>query len=288
MSHVVTYTSADGLTSYDLSGAGGSDGILGWNSGIGGWELDADSSTGEVTAGEAEFDCRVAVPRASLNAFQELLYRDALAGGGTLTAGGWGRGAVARAGNYERCPDGTALVDLTLYSHDPLWRRTTAWRLAASTASASATTDGLEYPADHPFDYVGWRVSESLANTYVETDFCVRLTFDGPCSSPYAYVSSTNASGTTTSNRYGVTAAAESGQRVVIDPLGVRTVGGSVYRVDAYGAKTNLFAYRARGTEGSGSYVFQRLPAGWISVSWPQDVSLTLEVIEERGSLPWT
>ena len=90
-----------------------------------------------------------------------------------------------------------------------------------------------------------------------------------------------------TSNRFGVNASAETGERIVIDPLGRHTVGSSVYKVGAFGERTNLFDSRVRGTEGSGSYVFATMPAGSLSVAWPQEFGVTLDTIEERGSLPW-
>lgn len=284
MTHDITYTARDG-TSYDLSGAKGADALLSWDSSVAAWEYDADSSTGALSRKAAECSVRLLVPRASLDGLMERLYQDAEAGGGTLSADGWSRRASARAGSYDKLPGGDALVALTLMSREPLWRRVTTHELLPGSATA---TEGLDLPCDLAYDLAGTASSGGLASLSSASYFLARCIFWGPCEDPWVQLSVRTTDGTTATNRYGVRASAEVGERIVIDPTATHELGGSVYRVDSRGARANLFSSRVRGVEGSGSYVFQKLPSGAVSATWPQGYGVTLDVIEERGSLPWT
>lgn len=285
MRHFITYTARDG-TAYDLSGATGADALLSWDPSLSAWDYDVASSTGALSLKPAECAAQILVPRGSLDGLVERLYQDAGAGGGTLSVDGWERVVSARTGSYDKLPGGDALVSLTLRSQDPLWRRITTRVLMPGSAETSAL-DGLDYPTDYPFDYAGASAVSSVGRIEHGATCIVRATFFGPCEDPYVRVTSRGDEDAVT-NLYGVGASAEAGERIVIDPLGRSVIGGSVYKVGAYGERTNLYGSRRRGTEGSGSYVFERLPPGAIEASWPQGYGVTLDLIEERGSLPWT
>jgi len=106
----------------------------------------------------------------------------------------------------------------------------------------------------------------------------VRVFFRGACSYPYVLIAST---------RYAVNAAAARGESIVIDPTRRCEIGGSVYRAGRYGSTDNLFNYRERGSDGS-THIFDRIPKGEHRASWPQDIHIDLDVIEERGAPPWS
>lgn len=252
------------------------------------WEWDMDE-TGAAARKDADYKASVVfADQASYNAFLEGTYEDAEASlEGTLTVDGWSLSCAVKGGDAKRLGAGLIETELTFHSASPMWRKITTHRLAAASGDATTTT-GLDIPTDYPFDLAGTSVASGLAGMMVDTPFLTRLTFFGVCQNPYATVTSRAADGTSQSNRFGVSSSAGLGERIVIDPLGMRTVGASVYKVGAYGERSNLFDARTRGVEGSGSYVFQKLPPGYVSVSWPQSEAVTLDVIEERGSLPWT
>lgn len=133
-------------------------------------------------------------------------------------------------------------------------------------------------------DSGGFDFAEDLAASRLEVatkaGALARITFFGPCANPYVVIAG---------NVYGVTGASASfGEQIVIDPLGIRTPGAAVYHVGKYGETTNLYAKRRRGVEGSGSYAFERLPYGESYASWPQSFGVDIEVIEERGTPPWS
>lgn len=324
MRHTVTYATSDGA-SFDLSSELSGSGIL-WDTGLMAWEFDADDGTGELSREPASFGVTAAFPdAATANDFAIRTYADSAASReGTLSVDGWRLSCSVSAGTPEVRAGGRCRCALTLRSQDPVWRRITLHHLLSAPSSEIGPVDtgqkaivgsgeeptGLDYPtdyefdyanqpppkivvsdADYPFDYgfdyAGTGMPAQAAATFeVPTACAVRLTFFGPCVGPYASVTSDGPSGTMT-NRYGVDSTAAEGERIVVDPLGVRTVGGSVYKVGTYGQRTNLFDKRVRGAEGSGTYAFQRLPAGTLSVTWPRTCALDVETIEERGSLPW-
>ena len=74
----------------------------------------------------------------------------------------------------------------------------------------------------------------------------------------------------------------------MVDPLGRGGVGTSVYMIEEDGSVSNLYDARRRGAEGSGSYIFERMPAGAITVAWPQSFGVDVVTIEERGALSWS
>ena len=197
--------------------------------------------------------------------------------GGVLHSGKWSQRAIVTGATVKKLKGGAVEVQFAIRLLDGFWQRVTKFALTPGSADDSTTT-GLDYPTDFPFDYAGTSRSNQIAS--VSSGGCsVRVTFFGPCVNPYVRIGS---------NVYAVNYTAGTGERIVIDPTKRRVVGGSIYLVGAFGEKTNLYDRRQRGTEGSGSYVFQRLPSGNLPVSWPQSYGVTLELIEERGALPWS
>ena len=140
-------------------------------------------------------------------------------------------------------------------------------------------------PGDDTSDSAGFDVGIDIVGAKVvvenQNGALLRVRFNGPCNSPYVVVAG---------NTYKVNAQAVNGETIVIDPLRRNSckVGEIVYRVDRYGYTTNLYSSRERGHEGSGSYVFQRVPYGEHYVSWPQDMTVDLDIIDERGMPPWS
>lgn len=286
--HVITYTTSGGRT-YDLSGPPRSRLLLAWSSAISRWELSAqsDGDAGLVSR-PLEFDVSVYAPRDEMGEFLEACSRDARGDGGTLSADGWVRRCKARSCSYDRAPSGWAAVSMTMRSTDQLWRRTRSYDLMTGNVGSGTVTTGLDLPTDYPFDLAGTSTAMTFRDLEAGSSFLVRSTFFGPCVSPYVFVTSRGADGAVVTNRYGVDASADVGERIVIDPLGTDRLGASVYKVGAYGERSNLFDRRLRGVDGSGTYVFQRMPVGSVSAAWPQSYGVTLDIIEERGSLPWS
>lgn len=284
---MVTYTTASGDaasgTTFDLSSAK----AIGWGNDLLGWSWDADKDTGAITRAARTYEMEiVAIDVSVFDELSRCMEQDAVAGRmGTLSVDGWELSCAAKTAAPKHVGDGIVSAKLTLYATDPTWRRITSHALVPESGTQTETT-GLDYPTDYGYDYAGTTRSSGIESFSLAVESSIRITFYGPCTNPYCTV--TSRSGTTSvSNRFGVNASAETGERIVIDPLGRHAVGSSVYKVGAFGERTNLFDSRVRGTEGSGSYVFATMPSGELSVAWPQEFGVTLETIEERGSLPW-
>lgn len=151
----------------------------------------------------------------------------------------------------------------------------------ASTAGRILSYEGARGACEDSggFDFAADFIASRL-EVATKAGALARITFFGPCANPYVVIAG---------NVYGVTGvSATFGERIVIDPLGIRTPGAAVYHVGKYGETTNLYSKRRRGVEGSGSYVFERLPYGESYASWPQSFGVDIEVIEERGTPPWS
>lgn len=289
MAHVVSYATRSGRR-FDLASLRGTSGVGAlWGNDLMSWEFDTDDTTGAATRGPAEFDVVARFrTRDDANEFAMATYGDAAEGSdGTLYVDGWQLTCKVKSGTPEQIASREgALCKLTLYATDPTWRRIMKHTLIAESGTDTSTT-GLDYPTDYKFDYADTSRGSSMQQFRADVPCSVRVTFFGPCQNPYVQVTSTSGK-TTSSNYYGVDASADAGERIVIDPLGRHAVGASVYKVGAYGERTNLFDSRRRGVEGSGSYVFATMPAGDLMVSWPQGYAVDVETIEERGSLPWS
>ena len=279
----VRYISSDGevfyLTTQDMAG---------WSNELLGWSWDADSTSGAVKRKARSYKLDVISHSADkLTRFSRAVEQDALNNvQGSMYVDGWALKCNVTVAEPSLDNGAVILVTLTLYATDPTWRRITKHPLVAESGTDTSTM-GLDYPTDYEFDYSGTSRGSSMQSFHADVPCSVRVTFFGPCQNPYVQVTSTSEK-TTTSNYYGVDASADAGERIVVDPMGRRSVGSSVYKVGAYGERTNLFDSRRRGVEGSGSYVFATMPAGDLMVSWPQGYAVDVETIEERGSLPWS
>lgn len=281
------YVARDG-TAFDLSDMTepSSAGELAWNSSMHGWGWTVDDKTGAASVASLSFDVTAYIWADKADEFARKVYDDAADGGGELIVGGWSLNCIVKSGKGIKTQGGRVSLALSVIATDPTWRRITKHTLVAESGTDTSTT-GLDYPTNYEFDYSGTSRGSSMQSFHADVPCSVRVTFFGPCQNPYVQVTSTSGK-TTTSNYYGVDASADAGECIVVDPMGRRSVGSSVYKVGAYGERTNLFDSRRRGVEGSGSYVFATMPAGDLMVSWPQGYAVDVETIEERGSLPWS
>lgn len=249
------------------------------------WAFDL-SSTGAVSGlSRSAREARVSLVATSLayadtvcQTFEYDAAHYAVNGPATLTAyGEWEQGGLVVAERLKDVNRDNVILECDVLLLDGVWRKTTVIHLEPGAGSTPLDT-GLDYPTDFEFDYHGTSPSSEI--TTLSSGGCmVGLTFFGSCSNPYVRIGT---------NIYGVNASASAGERIVVDPTKRHTVGRSVYRVGQFGEITNLYDYRRRGTEGSGTYIFQSLEAGTYDVSWPQSFGVDIALIEERGVLPWS
>ncbi len=143
------------------------------------------------------------------------------------------------------------------------------WTMEHPRFFAAGSGDGLNYPYDYPYNF-GSGTGQHVANPG-SPPAPVVITVYGPAEGPKVVIAG---------NSYEVDAAVDAGGRLVIDGL-AKTI--TLY--DAYGRAENAFSTR-RGVqrEGSGSYVFQRVPRGQSPVSWDGGFSFEARVVEVRSS----
>lgn len=293
----VTYKTRSGSTgsgtTFDLSPAGGA---FAWDDDLMGWEWTMSDTTGQATRKARKASLKVAFTSlATARGFLAMADQDARDGvEGTLTVGegddAWELTCGVMSGSLIGASQGAVAYSLKLHATRPVWRRYRTHVLVPGSGSGGGTTTtGLDLPADLPTDLAGTIRATESRTFETESECSVFLCFYGPCSNPYATISCDDGMGHTKTNVYGVGATAGyDGDRIVIDPLGRGSIGTSVYMVDASGAVTNLYHARRRGDSGSGSYVFETMPAGRLTVSWPQSFGVDVVTIEERGALPWS
>lgn len=176
---------------------------------------------------------------------------------------------------------------ITIVSNDPVWRHTKTIQLFPEVSKPGETKyPYLDFPFDFDFDYSKPSINAQASNVQIgDNGALVRLTFFGQCTNPYVTFSAND--GRAWQNTYGINYSVPAGFRAIIDPTKRKELGGSVYMLNDTGMRTNLYEYRRRGYEGSGQYVFQRLPGGSYSISYPQSYGVDIDLIEERGQLPW-
>ena len=258
-----------------------------------GWEYDGEAAYGRISGWKPKARTVtysvVTLSIAERDEIRHVLMYDAQHGtDGTLEWDGWKMPCRAQKIGYSHweLPRYKARMSVEFLPTDGLWHRTTTVHMESVAADGTGTT-GLDLPTDFPFDLAGTSVSSREVEVGQRGGtLMIGARFYGPCSSPYARITS-EMDGKAVSNLYGVNATAAAGEQIVIDPTRRTETGMAVYLRAAYGGTSNLYDSRVRGNEGSGSYVWQTLPAGYLSITVPQDVSADIDIIEEVPAPPW-
>lgn len=193
---------------------------------------------------------------------------------GTLDVDGWTQQAYAIRTEPDYVMPGLVRCEITFTLLDGVWRRD----LPTGTFAPSEQGDYeyLDFPFDYPFDY-----GPPSAPPVVVVDgldaMPFRMRVYGPCSDPVVTIGG---------NRYMLTGDIPAGAWVEISSV---EGGRTVTLVTEGGDRLNWFAHAERGAGlGSGSYIFQPLPAGRSEVSWAGGFTFDLTPIEERSEPPWS
>lgn len=173
---------------------------------------------------------------------------------------GWSRRSAA---------GGAALYTVTAALQGGCWMRE---RRVEFEPTASAASSALDLPYDLPHD-----LAAPPARAWIEgCEWCrcmIGFVVYGPCYNPRITIGG---------NVYRVDVSVPDGGYLTIDPLS-RTVA----LTDSRGGVVNAFGDASRGCgEGSGEYVFERLPEGVSEVSWSNSFSFTAIVYEEEAMPP--
>lgn len=247
-----------------------------------GWERSASglAITADGRSMKGQLAMGAGCSRADLDEMLALAWADMDAGTpGALRVGEWRLRCYMLKLEPSVVTPSNALWDVTLYAPDPMWTReaTTQLLLGSGTAVSAETVD---HPHDYPFDYGANVAAGATLDVPGPLPCDLRVTFYGYAVSPYVRVAG---------NTYQVNVTVPEGARLTIDPTRKTSMAGdAIQLVGRYGDVQDVFSKRLRGAEGSGSYVFERVPPGKQAVTWPQAMGVDLTVIERRGSLPWT
>lgn len=275
----IWYETASG-EAFDLSGQASMAGISG--SDMRGWELTRSGRTFERQGRSYDLELSLADAsgREGAMRFLELCDLGALSESpGRLHVGEWYLECYVTKGSPSFMTRNAAKYDVTLTSDDAVWRRETTYRLLPGSGR-EVENETLDYPHDYSHDYGTSSVAGVTLDVPGVSPCDVRIRVYGHAVAPYVRIGA---------NTYQVNVTVPDGAILTIDTtLKASMRGDAVTLRGRYGDVQDVFSKRLRGAEGSGSYIFERVPAGPQVVSWPQGFGADVTLIERRGRLPWT
>lgn len=193
---------------------------------------------------------------------------------GTLDFDGWSQRCYIAGIEAKAVTGGAAVVELEAVLLDGVWRKKDSYEFRPGTGSG---TVGIGHGYDYGYAY-GYPYSEETSRE-IEVDSIVaspfRIIVYGPAVRPSVTVGG---------NRYQVSTDVPDGGYLLID-----SIEGTVTKVAKNGYKTNALPDAVLGGGvGSGSYIFEDIPAGTSAVSYDGSFGWDLEVYREDGAVPWT
>lgn len=162
--------------------------------------------------------------------------------------------------------------ELSIRIDYPVWRAGVLHQFRIATEVEAG--DYLDFPFDYPFDFTPRPKASTIENTSAQLNgshFIMRIY--GSCTNPYVQIAG---------NSYRVNVKVPAGGFLEID-----SAKGTIEVVSMYGERQNAYSERQRGAEGSGSYIFQKIPSGSSPVSWSNSFNFDIELFDERSTPPW-
>lgn len=240
------------------------------------WDLDASEVNGKVAAFTTgvttkELDCATYTMTARQKLYEVPAYDVADMKPGRLYVGDWYLICYVTASQQESWwrTDGHAKYTLTITVEDPHWRRDTTYVYTERKDGGR----GLDFQFDFAFDF-GYAPSTVIVNNtnYLSGDAIIRM-----------YGPSTNPDITIGENTYGVDVTLEQGDYVEIS-----TYDKTVKVVRLSGETENGFPLIAGDySEGSGSYIFQKIATGSSDVTWDGNFDFDVVMVERRNEPRW-
>jgi hypothetical protein len=191
---------------------------------------------------------------------------------GTIHVNGWFQRCFVVASEVDCIGDDFFATELTLVLLDGVWRRgvTTAF----VSVQSSADYEFLDLPHDLPYD---------LGAT-PPRQYTINPGYSGSPAKFVVYGPAVNPSVRLAGNLYQVDVTVPDGGYMVIDPL-----RRTVTVVAADGTTMDAFSKAHRGSgEGSGEYIFERVPVGTSEISWDNSFGFDLTLYEEEGEPAWS
>lgn len=192
---------------------------------------------------------------------------------GTLDFDGWGQRCYIAGVEAKSVTGGAAVVKLEVVLLDGVWRRKEHYEFRPGTGSGTVGIGhGYVYGYDYGYPYSAETSREIEVDSIVASPF--QIIVYGPAVRPSITIGS---------NRYQVRTDVPDGGYLLID-----SIEGTVTKVAKNGYRTNALPDAVLGGGvGSGSYIFEDIPAGVSTVSYDGSFGWDLEVYREDGAVPW-
>lgn len=206
----------------------------------------------------------------------EIAERDVLDNkAGQLEINGWHLNCFIVGRDYEEWWwDGRICeITFTILTTEQVWYREKTYHFFLDTSDSSGY-EYLDYPHDYPHDFNSGlsKVKQLLNASMAPADVIIRMY--GPATNPYVNIAG---------NTYGVNATCAIGQYIEIN-----TKAQTVELVKQFGERSNLFASRYAGGEGSGQYIFAKVPEGEIIVSSDSTFAYDIIISEFKSEPEWS
>lgn len=157
------------------------------------------------------------------------------------------------------------MVNLTIQTDKPNWYKETTHSFFAETTAEDY--EFLDYDFDYDIDYMSANNPRVLRNSnFTDTNF--KLTIYGACDNPIVYIGG---------HAYQVNCSVQHGERIVIDSR-----QKTIVLIDKNRNETNIFNKRNRG-----SYIFKKIPAGNVSMTFDGSFDFDVILFEERSEPKW-
>lgn len=193
---------------------------------------------------------------------------------GKLDVDGWEQRCYITGIEVNTVTDRAAALKLEVVLLDSVWRKMEKYEFRPGTGSGTVGVGhGYDYGYDYGYPYSVETSREIEVDSVVASPF--RIIVYGPAVRPSITIGG---------NRYQVRTDVPDGGYLLID-----SIEGTVTKVAKNGYRTNAMPDAVLGGGvGSGSYIFEDIPAGTSTVSYDGSFGWDLEVYREDGAVPWT
>ena len=193
---------------------------------------------------------------------------------GTLDFDGWEQRCYIAGVEAKDVSGDAASVRLEVVLLDGVWRKKDVYQFRPGTGSGTiGVGHGYGYGYAYGYPYSEETSREIEVGSIVASPFRIII-----------YGSAARPSVTVGANRYQVLTDVPDGGYLLID-----SIEGTVTKVAKNGYRTNAMTDAVLGGgAGSGSYIFEDIPAGTSTVSYDGSFGWDLEVYREDGAVPWT
>lgn len=168
--------------------------------------------------------------------------------------------------------DRFAEIKLTVLFTTATWTRETLHHFTPEMSVGFGS--GIDFPFEFPFDFAASRPPRAIVNDAMGAGPFIWRVF-GPARDPYF---------TAGDDKHQVFVSLKAGERLEVDSRpGRRTA----VKISAAGEETNVFDDRLRGSLGSGTYLYEPIPAGRVAFSWDNGYAFDLVLVDQTSTPPW-